>query len=490
MVIMPNTASLPPREESAREKFRVAVSSLLAAILLLVAKLIVGLMTHSLGILAEAAHSGLDLAAAGATLWAVHMSSRPADRTQTYGYGKFENLSALFETILLLVTCLWIVYEATRRLFLPAPIEVDPSVWAFLVVFLSIAVDFTRSRALMRVSRKYRSQALEADALHFSTDIWSSMVVLVGLAGVLAARRFDLPWLAVADTIAALAVAAIVIWVSLKLGKKSVDDLLDRIPDDLRDKVARAAGQVDGVVSVTQVRMRRAGSEVFADITLSVGETISFERAHEIADEAAEAVRTVVPEADVVVHAEPLALCDHDITTQVRILAARRGLGAHAIHLYEEDSQNWLELHLEVPESLKLEDAHRQATAFENDVRASGLGMTQIVSHLEPVGDNTAILRAEPADAAEVLSAIDDFFHGDASVAQLHNIKVQRAGGKLQVSFHCRLDPQMLIGAAHDLTVALEGHIRDRVPNVGRVVIHVEPRKEGGGSQATHGNAK
>ena len=435
-------------------------------------------MTLSLGVLAEAAHSGLDLAAAVVTLWAVRMSSRPADRQQTYGYGKFENLSALFETLLLLVTCLWIVYEASRRLFAQVPIEVDPSVWAFLVVLLSIVVDFTRSQALLRVSRKYHSQALEADALHFSTDIWSSCVVLFGLLGVRAARHYHLAWLANADTIAALAVAGIVVWVSLKLGKKSVDDLLDRIPDDLRDKVARAAGQVGGVESVTKVRMRRAGSEVFADITLSVGHTISFERAHEIADEAAEAVRTIVPDADVVVHAEPLALSNHDITTQVRILAARRGLGVHAIRLYDENSQRWLELHLEVPESLTLEEAHRQATAFEDDVRASGPGIMRIVSHLEPVGDNTAILRADPSDPSEVLAAVNDFFHGDVSIAQLHNVKVQRAGGQTQVSFHCRLDPQMVIGDAHDLTVALEAHIRARVPNVGRVVIHVEPRKE------------
>ena len=180
---MANAATPSTREESAREKLRVAVSSLLAATVLTVLKLVVGLRTHSLGILAEAAHSGLDLLAAGVTLWAVHMSSRPADRKQTYGYGKFENLSALFETLLLLVTCLWIVYEASRRLFFHGPIEVDPSVWAFLVVMLSIVVDFSRSRALLRVSKKYHSQALEADALHFSTDIWSSCVVLFGLIG-------------------------------------------------------------------------------------------------------------------------------------------------------------------------------------------------------------------------------------------------------------------------------------------------------------------
>ena len=474
---MANAATSLTHEESAREKLRVAVSSLLAATLLVTVKLTVGLMTGSLGILAEAAHSGLDLLAAGVTLWAVRMSSRPADRNQTYGYGKFENLSALVETLLLLVTCLWIVYEAVRRLFFHQQ-PVNLSAWAFLVVILSIIVDFSRSQALLRVARKYHSRALEADALHFSTDIWSSCVVLFGLFGVAAAQHFSLPWLASADTLAALGVAAIVVGVSLKLGKKSVDDLLDRIPDDLRDKVAQAAGQVSGVQSVSKVRMRRAGSEVFADITLSVEHTISFERSHEIADEAAEAVRSVVPGADVVVHAEPLALSNHDITTRVRILAARRGLGAHGIRLYQENAQRWLELHLEVPESLTLEEAHRQATPFVEDVRASVPEMTRIVSHLEPVGDDTAFYSAEPADAAEVLAAVNDFFHGDASSVQLHNVKVQRAGGQTQVSFHCRLDPQMRIGAAHDLTVALEAHIRARVPNMGRVVIHLEPRKE------------
>jgi divalent metal cation (Fe/Co/Zn/Cd) transporter len=185
----------------------------------------------------------------------------------------------------------------------------------------------------------------------------------------------------------------------------------------------------------------------------------------------------VVPDADVVVHAEPLALSDHDITTQVRILAARRGLGAHAIRLFEEDREKWLELHLEVPESLTLDEAHRQATAFENDVRTAVSPTMRIVSHLEPVGDNTAIIRAEPADPVPIAAAVDEFFHGDATVAQVHNVKVQRANGQFQVSFHCRLDPYMSIGAAHDLTVELEAHIRTRVPNVGAVVIHVEPRK-------------
>jgi cation diffusion facilitator family transporter len=472
---MTSAAPTVTKEQAAGEKLRVAISSLLAAAVLTLLKLVVGILTNSLGILSEAAHSLLDLVAAAVTLGAVRLSARPADRRHTYGYGKVENLSALIETALLLVTCIAIVWEALRRL-LGGPVHVDASLWAFLVVLLSMVVDFSRSRALLRVSRKYNSRALEADALHFSTDIWSSAVVLAGLGGVLAAEKFATPWLARADTVAALGVAIIVVGVSLRIGKKSVDDLLDSIPDDLHDKVAEAAARVGGVEQVHQVRMRRAGSEVFADVTLSVGQSASFQQAHEIADRAAEAVRSVIPEADVVVHAEPLAREDADVTTKVRMLAARHGLGAHAIRLYTEAGRRWLELHLEVGESLSLGEAHRQASAFERDVRAEVPDLLRVVSHIEPVGDATALVEAEPADEAQVREALDEFFHRNPLADNLHHMTVQRAGGELLVSFHCRLAPATAITDAHAFTVRVEEYLRRRIPQLARVVIHVEPR--------------
>ena len=402
-------------------------------------KLIVGIATNSLGILSEAAHSGLDLLAAGITLWAVRLAGQPADREHTYGHGKFENLSALFETVLLLATCGWIVYEATARLLLAHPAHVRVSVWAFLVVLLSIVVDFSRSRTLNKYARKYHSQALEADALHFSTDIWSSAVVLLGLAGVYAADAIHVPWLAQADTVAALGVAAMVVWVSLRLGKKSVDDLLDRVPVDLQEKVATAAAGVAGVLQVTKVRTR-SGSEVFADVTLSVGQATSFENAHQIADRGRAAVRLILPGADVVVHAEPVPKPEEELTTTVRVLAARHGMGAHGVRIYHEQGQRWVELHLEVGGLLSLEQAHRQATEFEHDLLATVPGLARVVSHLEPAGDAMATVRAEPASPAEVRLALAEFLRTYRLPINPHHVSVQSAGGELQVSFHCRLD--------------------------------------------------
>lgn len=470
----------PSLTQADHDKRWVASSSLLAAVLLTSTKLGVGLWTNSLGILSEAAHSALDLAAAAVTLWAVRVSSRPADREHTYGHGKVENLSALFETVLLLVTCVWIIYEAVERLFFAKPFEVNPNVWAFLVVILSIVVDFSRSRALKRAADKYASQALEADALHFSTDIWSSCVVLLGLCGVVLGERLGIPWLIQADAVAALGVAVIVVGVSLQLGKKSVQDLLDGVPRGLQESVATAARNVPGVEEVTQLRLRRSGPNMFVDVTVTVGRAAAFETAHDIAHNVEAALHAMLANADVVVHVEPIAPDHEDVSTVVRLLAARHGLGAHGIRIYEEHGQRWLELHLEVSDTLLLDEAHRQATAFEQELRKSLSNVKRIVTHIEPTGDAAATVQTEPAGQLQVQKAIGEFLESYPLHVSPHDVRVQLAGGELAVSFHCTLDGSTAITAAHDLTVQLEEHLRNRVPGLGRVVIHVEPDKSTG----------
>lgn len=288
----------------AQEKHRVALTSVLAAVLLTGTKIAAGIATGSLGILSEAAHSALDLVAALVTMFAVRASAKPADRNHPYGHGKFENLSALIETLLLLATCVWIVYEAVQRLVF-RPTEVRTTVAGFLVIVLSILVDVGRSRALLRVARKYQSQALEADALHFSTDIWSSCVVLFGLAMVWLARQWHLPWLAKADALAALAVAGIVIRVSFTLGRKAVDDLLDAVPPLLVDEAKAAVAVVPGVESVLRIRIRRTGGAWFSDVAISVQEAMNARDAHEVADAVEAVMRELLPQGDCVVHVEP-----------------------------------------------------------------------------------------------------------------------------------------------------------------------------------------
>lgn len=475
---MPSMEKADLRRQADKEKQRVALSSVIAAVFLTTTKLVVGLMTGSLGILSEAAHSGLDLVAALVTLFAVRVSGRPADREHTYGHGKVENLSALVETGLLLVTCVWIIYEAIQRLFFKS-VEVEASVWAFLIMGVSIVVDLSRSRALARVAKKYDSQALEADALHFSTDIWSSSVVILGLVLVRLSDWLDLEWLVKGDALAAMVVAGIVVYVSLQLGRRTIAGLLDEIPAGTRDEVIGAIRRVPGVLEVKQVRLRRSGPQAFADVTLTVSRDTNFERTHDIAGMAEAAVHKIVPGADVVVHVEPVASDDEGLLTAVRLLADRQGLAAHGIRIYDVPGSRSLELHLEVDDSLRVVEAHEQATAFEEALRAALPEIDNIVTHIEPAGDTTAMRRATPEDEIRVLQVLKALPKESGIDCHFHEITMHRVGGELSISFHCMMDAGTAIADAHTLTEQVEGVLRSRVPNLGRVVIHVEPSGAG-----------
>jgi cation diffusion facilitator family transporter len=288
-----------------REKTLAALSSVIAAVGLTGFKLVIGLLTHSLGILSEAAHSAFDLVAALVTLFAVRVSDRPADPSHPYGHGKIESLSALVETALLLITCGWIIYEAIQRLFFKS-VEVEASIWAFVVMFTSIAVDVSRSRVLSNAARKYNSQALEADALHFGTDIWSSSVVLLGLVGVVLAGRFQgLAFLEAADAVAALGVAAIVIVVSIQLGRRTIDGLMDTTPKGMDEAIRLKVAAIQGVRNCHGVRVRSSGPRLFVDVHIEADGRKSLKATHDLTQLVESAIRELAPGADVTVHPEP-----------------------------------------------------------------------------------------------------------------------------------------------------------------------------------------
>ena len=471
MTVVGKSTHLPQAEQ---EKKTVALSSILAAVFLTGMKIVVGLATGSLGILAEAAHSGLDLIAAVVTYFAVRLSAKPPDHDHTYGHGKIENISALFETLLLLVTCAWIIYEAIQRLFF-THVDVDTSIWAFIVMGTSIIIDITRSRALLRVAKKYSSQALEADALHFSTDVWSSSVVIVGLFLVSIANFLSLPWLVKADAIAAIVVAGIVIYVSLQLGRKTIFDLLDAIPPGLRDEVSHATRQVPGVQAVERVRIRRSGPEFFTDVEVRVREDLALESAHEIATQVEAAIRSYLPEADVVVHVAPDEPQDSGLIRAIYRTAARQGLRIHSVRLYEIKGAYSLELHLEVDDILSLDMAHTQASALEETLRQEIPGLAEVVTHIEPIGEFSATRQQLPSDDDKILKIIQEALDQLGLCFDPHEVKIRRSAETLSISFHCIMDGETAITEAHALTEQVEGALYASIPNLGRVVIHVEP---------------
>jgi len=456
-----------------REKKRVALTSVAAAVVLTGAKTTIGVLTGSLGILSEAAHSGLDLIAAIVTYFAVRFSGRPPDKEHTYGHGKIENLSAFFETVLLLVTCAWIIKESITRLFFQKH-EVEANAWSFVVIALSLVIDYSRSRALMRVAKKHNSQALEADALHFSTDIWSSAVVLVGLVCVWLADRVGKPWLDQADSVAALGVAGIVVWVSIQLGKRTIDDLLDAVEPGLREEVARAA-MAPGVLQVLETRVRRGGPDVFVEISVSFDRSLAFEKVHDITTQVEERVRKVLSRAQVVVHAEPVKGQDENLEAQVRLAASRQGLAVHSVRVSEKDGKQNLDLHLEVDRKLTVGEAHAQADALETDLHAAHPGLTRITVHLEPARAEVAHATGAPISEERVMTALQAASRECELRCQPHDVEVGNVDGELAVTCHCWIAPSAPITAAHSLTQQLEQRLRLRLPQLGRVVIHVEP---------------
>ncbi|PIU41534.1 MAG: cation transporter [Candidatus Omnitrophica bacterium CG07_land_8_20_14_0_80_42_15] len=293
------------RASALNEKQHAATNSVIAAFCLTGFKIVVGLVTGSLGILAEAAHSGLDLIAAAVTAFAVNKSGKPADREHHYGHGKIENISAFFETILLLVTCFWIISEAIRRI-MSGRIEIEVNVWSFIVMATSIFIDISRSKMLYDAAKKFKSQALEADALHFSTDVWSSAVVILGLFCVkLSEWLKGYEFLHYADTIAAIFVGLIMIQVSIRLGMRTIDALLDAAPKGIDRKIISIVETLPNIIDCHNVRVRSIGHECFIDLHIHVNGNLTLQAVHNLTEEIESAIHKFIANADITIHPEP-----------------------------------------------------------------------------------------------------------------------------------------------------------------------------------------
>jgi len=458
------------------EKRGVAGNSVLAALAITTLKIVVGVTTGSLGILSEAAHSGLDLVTAVVTFLSVRVSDKPADAEHQYGHGKVENFSAFIETGLLLLTCVWIVYEAIRRLFFHH-VEIDPTIPAFLVLLASMAVDYWRSRALNRIAIKYDSQALEADALHFSTDIWSSGVVMLGLFLVRMGRKYGAPWLLAADPVAALFVAGVVVYVSSRLARKTIDALLDAAPSGVRGSILDAVSRVEGLLEVDRVRIRRAGNRYFADLSISLARNVTFQRSEQVVDAVTAVVHGVLPDADVVVHPIPRPARRENIFDRVRAVATRHNFNVHDVSVQDLKGSLHVEQHLELDERLTLKEAHDRVTLLESEIRDEVPEISSILTHIEsePATIESGDEIVRDAALEKKLKAIVAEF---PEVLDLHEVAIKQVRGRLYVSCHCTFSDDLPLSRVHDIQTELEIRFKQAAPELFRVLIHPEPQTD------------
>lgn len=453
------------------EKEQVALTSIAASAGLTIAKALVGFATGSLAILSEAGHSLIDLGATVMTYVAVRISGKPADEEHHYGHGKVEAVTALAETALLFLLSGIVIWEAVNRLISHNGHAVEATAWAFGVIVVSIVVDFFRARALSKTAKETQSHALEADALHFSSDLWSSLAVLIGLFGV----WYGLPW---ADSAAALVVALLVCVAGWRLGRRTVDLLTDVAPPGAAETIAAIVNKVPGVVAVEQIRARAAGETTFIDLAVAVSRTLPLDRVNAIKADVAAALVAGMPGAEPVVTIDPVALSNESVLDRVMVIARNRALAVHHVTVHEIRGRLAISLDLEVDGKMSLSAAHEQADGLEKAI-ADELGTdVEVETHIEPLQAQDALGREAPPERVEAVRiALVEFAAGNRVVRDVHDVRVRETDEGEIVNFHCRVDPALSVQTVHENVDALERALRERSSSIKRVIGHAEPMR-------------
>jgi cation diffusion facilitator family transporter len=454
-------------------KERVALTSIAASGGLTAAKAVVGVMSGSLAILSEAAHSLIDFAATVMTYFAVRVSGKPADAEHHYGHGKVESVAALAETALLFLLSFVVITEAGKRLLGESGHMVEASVAAFAVIAVSIVVDFFRARLLYRVAAETSSQALEADALHFGSDMWSSLAVLIGLAGVAA----GFAW---ADAAAALVVAVFVCLAGWRLGKRTIDTLTDTAPAGAAERITAAVLKGRGVVAVDSVRVRPAGASLFVDLAVAVSRTLPLDRVAALKAAVTDAVRAEMPQAEVTVTTAPRALDSESVLERVMVIARNQALAVHHVTAQDVGGRLSVSLDLEVDGALTLGAAHDIASNLEAAVQEELGSEVEVDTHIEPLEAHERDGRDAPGErVSKVQAALAELADADAngSIQDVHNVRVRETAAGEIVNFHCRVDPALSVQHVHEKVDEVERGLRRRWPSIRRVIGHAEPRR-------------
>lgn len=456
------------------EKRRVALLSMTAAAAMTLLKLAAGLLSGSLGVLSDAAHSGLDLVGSALTFFSVRVSGKPADEDHPYGHGKIENLSSFGEAGLMAASCIWIVWDAIDRIFFH-PVALRHSIWPALVLAASIGVDSWRSRQLRAVARKTGSPALATDAFHFASDIWASAAVLAGLGATWAGARYAVPWLHYADSVAALAVSLMILRMTLRLGRESVDALMDEIPAETRRRLMRAVQQVPGVLAVEQARVRRSGADYFADLSLALPRRYTFEHTGELVQAATAAVQRVLPRADVVIRTVPRQTRAESIFDRVRAVAARNNVSVHELSIQSHHGRLRVELHVEIEENMRLRDAHSFVSGLEEEILREVPEVDAVLTHIESEPATIEQPREVEVEDRRIEHALRAAAANFPEIVDVHAIAVSHTGEHLSVTCHCTLPDELPMHRVHGIITALEDRFKLECPEVSRVTIHPEP---------------
>jgi cation diffusion facilitator family transporter len=458
--------------DSAARKQRAAFASIFASVGLAIAKLAAGFFSGSLALISEGGHGALDAGATILTFFAVREGDKPADEEHPFGHAKFEAVAALAETGLLAFLAVIVAFEATRRLGGKASATVEASPVTFAVIVTAIGVDFFRWRGLARVARDTKSDALAADALHFSSDLISSVLVLIGLAATRAGFQN-------ADALAAIGVALFIAVAGYRLGRRTIDTLVDTAPAGLARRLRGLIKTVPGVAAIDYVRLRRSGAQTIGEVGVFVSRTLPLERVAAIKANILAQIAAAEPQAALTITANPRALDDESVLERVLLIAGRRRLPVHHVTIQEIEGRRSVSLDVEVDGRMSLGEAHEIASRLEFSIKDEIGPDIEVETHIEPM--ETSEIPGRDADAATVQAIVGALKRGAAGarLREVHNVRVRATPGGLLVNFHCRIDPAASVDDAHGEVDALERSVRDEIPAISRIIGHVEPASKG-----------
>ena len=447
---------------------------MLAAAAMTVLKLAAGLFSGSLGVLSDAAHSGLDLAGAALTFFSVRVSDKPADEDHTYGHGKIENVSSFVEAGLMAISCVWIIGEAIARIA-HFTVELHHSVWPVLVLLTSIAVDYWRSRQLRATAQRTGSPALATDAFHFASDIWSTLAVLAGLGASWLGIRFDIRGLRYADPVAAIVVSVMILRLTWHLTRETVGILMDRIPAETRHQIVNEVGQLPGVLAVEQARVRRSGAAYFADLTLALPSRYTFEHTGELVRAATETVHHTLPDADVVIHTVPRVGRAESIFDRVRAVAARNNVSVHELSVQSHHGRLRVEQHVELDENMSLLEAHNFVSTLEAEILRETPEIDSVLTHIESEPATIEQPEEVVVEDRRIEVALRAAARNFNEIVDVHEIIVRHARDHIDLSCHCTLPDNLPMHRVHEVITALEDRFKIECPEVSKVTIHPEP---------------
>src|SRR3954447_4741228 len=448
-------------------KTRVAAISILASAGMAAAKFVVGVAIGSLALISEALHSSVDLVATVITWLVVRGSDQPADEEHHYGHGKIESLSALGVSALLYVLAGGIVVQAWTHLRDGAP---PPTISAvpFVVLLVDIAVNFWRARALHRTARDTRSQALEADALHFASDVFGSSAVIIGLA----LSGLGYQW---GDAAAAMSVAILISVLGLRLGRSTIETLLDRAPEGAAAKASAAIRTVLGVIDVERLRVRMVGSTHFIDAIVQVPRTWPIDRIEAVKQRAQDAVAAALGDADLTFTAVPVARNNETVRERIMVIARNSALAVHHVTVHDLGEKLIVSIDLEVEGALPLIEAHEITRTLEHNIRDEFGADVEVDTHIEPLEPELPVgTDAASGRVAEIAAALSRFA-ADGAIHDIHNVRVRDTDAGEIVNFHCRTAPSMSVIRVHERVDEIEHALRRAFPTIKRVISHAEP---------------